>query len=376
MATWKAINVTSANDTLTSIALSKNGDILAAVLNKGIFCLKNNKWINIVPPFLPRGTYIRQFIVGDTYQDPIYISTGTDVFSVTNNIVKKIKIDYQKYGVNLIYCITRDNLNGLWIGTNKGAYYLNNNNLEYFDESNGFTNNHVYDIFKDFDNNIWFGTNGSGIFRFNGDAFLVFDRSQGLSETILQIGNDRDNILMTGGNKLMEYNGRKVNRVKIPSLDTVNNLFHFLYTDKEKNTWIVTEKQLFKKTGASLTCFYPRNKNDRKILFDAVLEDRLKTFWVVAGDGCYYWDNGFKKISGISAQCTSLTEIGRDSILAGTRDRIFLVINKKLDQSFNTGFLKGSNIMCVKYYKKHIYTLGQLTRVYLCGVYTAALLLG
>src|ERR1700749_2718843 len=39
----KNIKVTGGPDTITAIAKSKNGDILAAVLNKGIFHLQNNK---------------------------------------------------------------------------------------------------------------------------------------------------------------------------------------------------------------------------------------------------------------------------------------------------------------------------------------------
>jgi len=352
----KNIKVTSGADTITAIAVNKTGDIFAAVLDKGIFHLQNNKWVNLVSPVLAKGTYIWQFIIGDSDKDPIYISTGADVLSITNKVTKKIKINYQKNGVNLIYCITRDNLNGLWIGTNKGAYYLKNNNLKYFDESNGLTNNNVYDIFKDVDNNIWFGTNGSGIFRFNGDAFLIFDQNLGITQPILQIGSDDSNtILMTDGDKLMAYNGKKIVQVKIPLLDTIDNALHCIYTDPEKNTWIVTQKQLWKKNGANFTCFYPRNKTDSLISFNAVLQDQLKTFWAVARDGCYYWDHGFKKINGISARCTSLIEVGRDSILVGTMNGVSLVKNKKLDHHFNTGFLKNSDIMCLKYYKGRVY---------------------
>lgn len=350
------INVTGKEDTITAITLNKDGDILAAVVNKGIFCLKNNKWNNLVPLALPKGSYIVQFIVENNYDDPIYVSTGTEVLSIRNHIIKRLNINFKKDGVNLIYCITRDNLNGLWIGTDKGAYYFNNNNLKYFDESNGFTDNHVYDIFKDFENNIWFGTNGAGVFRFDGDSFLVFNQTKGITEPILQLANDKNNnILMTGGSKLMAYNGKKIIPVKIPLPDTIDNMFHCLYTDPRKNTWIVTQKQLWKKTGANFTCFYPRNKTDTRIYFNAVLQDQLKTFWAVAREGCYYWDHGFKKIGDINFQCTSLIEIGRDSILAGTRSSLFLVKNKKLDRHFTTGFLKGSNIMCLKYYKGRIY---------------------
>jgi len=349
------INVAGKEDTITTITLNKDGDILAAVFNKGIFCLKNNKWINIVPLVLPNDNYIAQFIVGNNY-DPIYVSTGTEVLSITNHIVKRLNIDFKKDGVNMIYCIARDNSNGLWIGTNKGAYYFINNNLKYFNESNGFTDNYVYDIFKDGDNNMWFGTNGAGIFRFDGDSFLIFNPAQGITEPILQLANDKnDNILMTGGNKLMAYNGKKITPVKIPLLDTINNMFRCLYTDPEKNTWIVTQKQLWKENGTNFTCFYPRNKTDTRIWFNAVFQDQLKTFWAVASDGCYYWDNGFKKISGINFQCTSLIEIGRDSILAGTRNGLFLVKDKKLDHRLNADFLKNSSIMCLKYYKGHLY---------------------
>jgi signal transduction histidine kinase/ligand-binding sensor domain-containing protein len=350
------INVSGKADTITAITLNKDGDILAAVVNKGIFCLKNNKWVNIEPLALPKGSSIAQFIAGDNNDDPIYISTGTEVLSIRNHVLNRLNINFKKDGVNLVYCIARDNSNGLWIGTNKGAYHLNNNTLQYFNESNGFTDNQIYDIFKDFDNNMWFGTNGAGIFRFDGDSFLIFNQAQGITEPILQLAKDQDdNILMTGGNKLMAYNGKKITRVSIPLPDTINNYFHCLYTDPEKNTWIVTQKQLWKKNGVNFTCFYPRNKTDARISFNAVLQDRLKTFWAAAGDGCYYWDHGFKKIGGITYQCTSLIEIGRDSILAGTRNNIFLVKNKKSDQHFNAAFLKSSNIMCLKYYKGRLY---------------------
>jgi len=354
----KNIKITIGTDTITSISADKRESVFAAILNKGIFQLRNDKWVNISSPALPRGTYIWQFIIGDHEKDPIYISTGMGVLSVTNNIAKKLNINYQKDGVSSIYCITRDHLNGLWIGTNKGAYYSRDNNLKYFNESNGFTNNYVYDIFEDFDNNIWLGTNGSGIFRFNGDAYLIFDQAQGLPGSILQIGNDNGNansILMTDGNKLMAYNGKKIAQVKIPRLDTIDNLYHSLYTDQEKNTWIVTRKELWKKNRANFTCFYPRNKTDINLSFNAILQDQFKTFWAATGEGCYYWNNGFKKISGINSQCTNLIEIGRDSILAGTMNNVFLIKNKKIDYRFNAGFLKSSDILCMKSYKGHLY---------------------
>jgi len=348
------IKIAGDKDIVTAITINKSGEILAAIFNKGIFCLKNNKWINTIPLVLPGGAFIRQFIV-ENNDDPIYISTGTEVMSVSNNIIEHIKISFQKGGVTLINCIARDNSYGLWIGTNKGAYYFNNNNLKYFDESNGFTSNGVYDIFKDQDNNIWFGTNGAGVFRFNGDGLLIFDQPQGVTENILQLGSDRSNdILMTGGSRLMIYDGKKVSQIKIPFMDATD-IFHCIYTDREENTWVVTIKGLWKKTGPNFTRFYPRNKNDIPIPFNAMLEDQLKTFWVVTGNGCYYWNNGFIKIAGTRVQYTGMIEIGRDSILISSRNGLALVKDKKIDNSFRADFLKGSNIISLKYYKGRIY---------------------
>jgi signal transduction histidine kinase/ligand-binding sensor domain-containing protein len=349
------VNVTGGQDTITALTINKDGNILAAVLNKGIYCLKNHKWINTVPVVLPKDTYIRLFIVDRNNDDAIYISTGTEVFYVVKNVARRIKINFQKNGVSLINCIAQDNSNGLWIGTNKGAYNFNNNILKYFDESNGFTNYPVYDIFKDFDNNIWFGTNGAGVFRFDGDGFLILDQAQGITEPILQLAKEKNNtILMTGGNKLMTYNGKKISQIKVPLMDATD-VIHCLYTDKEKNTWLCTQQGLWKETGSNFTRFYPSNINDPKILFNVVMHDQTQTMWVVASDGCYYWDKGFKKISGFNGICTGLMETGRDSILVGTNNSIFLVKDKKIDNSFKAEFLKGSNINCLKYYKGRIY---------------------
>jgi signal transduction histidine kinase len=317
--------------------------------------LQNDKWINTIPLILPKGTSVKRFIVDSNNDDAIYITTGTEVFYATKNTAGKIKIDFQKNGVSQINCIAEDNSSGLWIGTSKGAYYFKNNNLEYFDGNNGFTNYPVNDIFKDFDNNIWFGTNGAGVFRFDGDGFLILDQAQGLTEPILQIALDKNNnVLMSGGNKLMAYDGKKLSQIKIPRMDATD-VFHCIYTDKEKNTWLCTQQGLWKETGSNFTRFYPENKNDPKILFNAVTHDHLKTMWIVASDGCYYWDKGFKKIRGLDGFCTGLIETGQDSMLVCTNNSVYLVKDKKIDTSFKSDFLKGSNINCLKYYKGRIY---------------------
>jgi signal transduction histidine kinase/ligand-binding sensor domain-containing protein len=349
------VSVTGGKERITALAINKRGDILAAVLNKGIYSLQRQKWINTIPLVLQKNTYIKRFIADHNDDDAFYISTGTEVLYVSKNTTSKIKVDFQKNGVSQVSCIAQDNSNGLWIGTNKGAYYFKGDSLQYFDGTNGFTNYPVYDIFKDIDNNIWFGTNGAGVFRFDGDGFLIFDQAQGIDEPILQLANYKNNhILMAGGTKLSEYNGKKISQINIPLMDAAD-VFHCLYTDKENNTWIVTQQALWKETGSNFTRFYPANKSDAPVLFNAMLLDHSQTMWVVARDGCYYWDKGFKKISGINGLCTSLIEMGPDSILAGTSNRLFLVRDKKIDTSFKADFLKGSNILCLKYYKGRIY---------------------
>ena len=349
------VSVTGGEDIITALTINKYGEMLAAVLNKGIYCLKSQKWINTMPFNLSKGAIIKQFIVDRNDDNAIYLLTGADVYYANTNTARKIKIDFRKDGVSVLNCLAQDNSNGLWIGTNKGAYYFNNNNLKYFDEGNGFTDYPVNHIFKDFDANIWFGTNGAGIFRFEGDGFLIFDQAQGVTEPILQIAKDRNNtILITGGRKLMAYKGKRISQIKLPSMDATD-IFHCLYTDKENNTWICTVQGLWKETGASFTRIYPENKNDPKIQFNAVQQDRLKTTWVVTSNGCYYWDKGFKRINGINGVCTGLIETGPDSMLVVSPTRLFLVKGKKIDTSFKADFLNGSNINCLKYYKGRIY---------------------
>jgi len=348
------INVTGAGDSVTAITINKNGEILAAVLNKGIYCLRNDKWISLMPLDLPNGTNISQFLVDGIDNGAIYFSTATELFFARKNSVKKINLDLQKNGASLIYCIARDNGNGLWIGTNKGAFYFKDQSLQYFDGTNGFTNYPVFNIFRDNDNNIWFGTSGAGVFRFDGDSFLIFDAAQGVTESILQLANDKNNnILLTGGQKLIMYNGKKISPVKIPSMEPTD-VFHCLYTDKDNNMWIVTEKAIWKKRGSEFTRAYLPNKND-PFLFNAMLIDSLKKLWIVTSNGCYYWDNGFKKISGINFLCNGVIQTGPDSVLVSSRQGIFLVRGNKIDRSFNPDFLKGANVLCLEYYKGRIY---------------------
>jgi signal transduction histidine kinase/ligand-binding sensor domain-containing protein len=349
------ISVTGGGDTVTDITINKRGELLAAVVNKGIFCLRNNKWINTIA-LLPKNTYVKQFLPADDEDGAGYISTGSEILSVTKGVVKKVAGDFEKDGGGGIYCIALDGTNGLWIGTNKGAYYFNDNKLEHFDGSNGFTNFRVNYIFRDIDNNIWLGTNGGGLYRFDGDAFLILDQVAGVIEPVLQMAADKDdNILMTGGTRLTVYDGKKIRPLKIPHIDSINNLFHCLYTDPEKNTWVVTQKQLWEKNGSDFKLFYPRSTSDPKLSFNAIAEDQQKTMWTITSSGCYYWDDGFKKISGADVQYTGLIEIGRDSMLLSNNDGVFLVKDKKIDHSFKCDILKDLNVMCLKYYKGRIY---------------------
>ena len=351
----ETINVTGGRDTIIAITLGNNGDILAAVRNKGIFSLKNQQWVNTIPLALPKDAQVQVFIVDRNDDGVIYISTGTEIFLVRKNSIKNLKIDLQKNGASLIYCLAQDNSNGLWIGTNRGAYYLNNNNREYFDGTNGFTNYPVNVIFKDIDNNMWFGTNGTGLFRFDGDGFLIFDQAQGVTESILLMARDKNNnILMSGGSRLIAYNGKNISQIKIPSMDATD-VFHWIYTDKENNTWICTPQGLWKEAGSNFTRFYPSNKTDARIQFNAIVQDRHKTMWVVTSDGCYYWDKGFKKIKGFNSFGTAVMETGPDSILFAGGDGVVLVKDKKIDQSFKADFLKGSKVDCMKYYEGRIY---------------------
>lgn len=94
-------------------------------------------------------------------------NSGLIKFSPTIGILKKFrhnKLINSSICNNLIYCIKRDHIGNLWIGTNHGLSILANNDNYYYNmnDKTGISSNKINYLYEDKIGMMWIGTDSGG----------------------------------------------------------------------------------------------------------------------------------------------------------------------------------------------------------------------
>ena len=90
-------------------------------------------------------------------------------------------------------CLT-DRQHAVWLYAAQGVCRMNKNQqVTYFNESNGLPIQNIRVVFEDIFGNIWLGSEGKGLLRFPGLDFTYFNQQDGMtSDLILSTAKDRD----------------------------------------------------------------------------------------------------------------------------------------------------------------------------------------
>lgn len=122
----------------------------------------------------------------DKAADLMYIATVKGLYIVDIN--KGITGHYSAGSVpalsnNDILCVTKDNHNNIWLGTNGGGVnVISGNQVKYIRRQDGLSSEVVYNMMQESDNIFWFGTfNGLDRYQRDKNAFFNFFEEDGLS---------------------------------------------------------------------------------------------------------------------------------------------------------------------------------------------------
>jgi Signal transduction histidine kinase len=165
-------------------------------------------------------------------------------------------IDMSKY---VVFDITEDCNNNIWIGTQNGLYRTNleGNQFEYFSHNSAdpysITNNIVRVIYEDNAGTIWIGTNGGGVnkFEYTKDRFEIYCHIEGnegslssdMAYSIIQdsigyiwIGTDNGlNRIDPVTGEIIHYGINACNPTGLP-----NRIIHAIYEDSYGTLWVGT----------------------------------------------------------------------------------------------------------------------------------------
>lgn len=122
-----------------------------------------------------------------------------------------------------------------------------NDQVSYYDESNGLINQSLVCAFKDKEGNYWLGTDGNGLLKFLGRSVITFSTNDGLSSSIvMNINQFKDSTFIFGtykeGLTILDMNGDLHYLNERTGL--VDNTIWASLTDEYGNCWIGTSKGL------------------------------------------------------------------------------------------------------------------------------------
>ena len=343
------------SDQITAIGVNSSGTLYAAVYQKGIYCLDKGKWscaitFNEKYQSLP----VTKILFDKFDQQKIYFLASNSIFYTSGNEVKPYAPQQMAAVKGLLFCIEQDEYKSLWIGTDNGAYCIcDDDTVIHYNSSNGLTDNAIKDIYSDADNNLWLGSSGNGVYRCEGSKYVTFDSSQGIpaSKIIMAITNDWSNHILLGidGGGLIRYDGKKLNHIATPVAPKYLRGTQCLYTDKNKTTWIGTDRSglwEYNKNGFRLI------KGTEELAFHSIAADSSGIIWLATSLGCYYYENGLlKHLEGVTDFSSSIMVSGRDSVFIGTQNGIVLALNKKVVSTFKQSALKNSAIYSMIRYR-------------------------
>lgn len=344
------------NDTtefVTALKKGQKGEIWAAVFQKGVYRLQEGKWKEHIAGKQVKDLIITDLLVDKLDQDKIWLLTTVGIFIAERSEIKQV---YQK-SIKSALAIVQDETGTIWLGTNKGAWYVSKQQLIHFNADNGFTDNKVNTVFKDAENNIWLGTDGSGLFRFSNKNYVTFDESQGLRNGIVMAispGGAPNEIWLGTYDGLYSHKDNKIKKIVIPSEDEKTQRINFLFKDRKNRIWIATEGGgcwVYKENR-----FHRIDRKNHSVSCNTIMEDRQGNIWLSTNVGCYVINNRTKQINRVTTQAgTSLLEISNDLVISSTQNGAYLIRDQTNINPLEVKPLYGTSILCMIKSGDHVF---------------------
>ncbi|HVS92569.1 MAG TPA: two-component regulator propeller domain-containing protein [Mucilaginibacter sp.] len=346
--------VASKNNIVSDICLDGAGNLYAAIYNFGIFKRANNSWQQ---QCAVKNIFIRSFII-----DGIPVASGTfitrhEIFHFTGNEIQKKVLKLSGSLISEYNCLCTDHNRNIWIGTDHGAVLLRGLKTTVFNEGNGFSNMRIFAMCNDADNRMWFGTDGEGVYSYLDGSHLIYDKSQGLNNEVV-MGLTRDthgNVFMaTDGGGVWQLLNNKLMPEKLPVSNSSGLRINCIYSDTHDNLWVGTDfNGLWMKPAGSKTYRQVANLNLGTIFY--IYEDEQHTIWVGGNNGCSrIVRNTVVPVPSFPHYCTSFTSMGRDSVLVGTAEGLYLIFKGYPVNEPRFKFFANENILTLKRFGSYI----------------------
>jgi len=249
-------------------------------------------------------------LVNCIFEDEKYRWFGTEMgllrLTIQSNTYKEFEINSKSnkgiVGV-AVYCITKDSLNNLWIGTWGGGlnrYDYKSETFKHYVPSEvkgSLPSTNVYSVCESSKGNLWIGTSGGGIAKFDykTERFISFKNNK--NSALQKCGNFINYIirLNDGSIAISEYYcvdifNEKKNTFSRTLVNTetkkLSNVVDYLFQDSKNHIWIGSNEGLMyiKNDGKSFAQISTENGLINNTV-NGIIEDSHNNLWITTNKG-------------------------------------------------------------------------------------------
>ncbi len=166
---------------------------------------------------------------------------------------------------NTVYNVLIDNAQTVWLGSQKGVYFLSTDNKAVKLTGNKLLESSaVFKIYQDNEGNFWFGTiqNGACCYNPTSKNYTWYNQSKGLKENFIRSFNEdsKGNIYIGTIAGLFRVNeDKKISLVPIPELAIENMAITGISKDKKNILWLASNEGVVKFDGRNVQKFIVNN---------------------------------------------------------------------------------------------------------------------
>ena len=138
-------------------------------------------------------------------------------FSNSQNYNSKNFTSAKELSNNSVRALFLDSQNFLWIGTENGLVYKENETFTSYFEEDGLAMNNCWAIAEDSNKKMWFGSYGGGLSILNNEKFKVLSETNGLVHneiTKLFANNDKMYVGTSNGISVIDINSNKITSLR------------------------------------------------------------------------------------------------------------------------------------------------------------------
>lgn len=331
-------------ESVTCLNKDRKGSLYVFVRRVGVFKLNKDKWLpHAVFPADAANNYVSKLLFDDKDADKFYLATMKNgVFAAANGNVTQI---FHQSDVESYFDIAQDTDGSIWVATQKGAYLVKAGQpTVVFNEQNGLKTSRVNVVVKDVENNVWLSSFGDGIFRYEGNAFIKYDRFKGrdLAYPVSGIALDKQQKLWvsTFNKGLYRFDGEHVTQPEAAKIKDKH--VYFVTADRDSNILLSLQNEGLWQYNGTRFVQMPFTKGTN---IAALTQDEAKDFYLGEINSVTYLSKSrIERIVGFKGWVSCLYHHRKDSVLLGTSSGIYLIKNQKIDKQFQISELENAYV--------------------------------